>query len=340
MLYNLHLLRVIAALGVVYFHITSVAGLRLDWDVGSRGVDVFFVISGFIIAYIGSSKPEQFFRRRLIRIVPFYWAATLFVFALVVAAPQMFRSTTSSVTHLIASLLFIPHEAANGEMHPTLILGWSLNFEMFFYVVFALALGISRKWSPLICVGWIVAFVVAIHAFASNSPAMSFYARPIVLEFCLGIGVFYLFSWCDARKARLARIWALKWALLAIFLGGLVVLVGLEQFYQEELPRYIAAGIPSFFIVASALLLERLYGMTTRNRVIYLLGEASYIIYLVHPYIVFSVLRLAVKDAGSQSSLIQLALIVVLLALTSVISIAIHLLFEKPVMAALRARLT
>ena len=80
-LYNLHLLRVIAALGVVYFHTTSTAGLKLDWDVGSRGVDVFFVISGFIIAYIGTSKPEQFFVRRLVRVVPFYWAATLWITA-------------------------------------------------------------------------------------------------------------------------------------------------------------------------------------------------------------------------------------------------------------------
>jgi exopolysaccharide production protein ExoZ len=340
MLYNLHLLRVIAALGVVYFHATSVAGLRLDWDVGSRGVDVFFVISGFIIAYIGTSKPEQFFRRRLIRVVPFYWAATLFVFALVVAAPQMFRSTTSDLTHLVASLLFIPHEASNGEMHPTLILGWSLNFEMFFYVVFALALGISQRWSPVICVAWIVAFVIAIHTFASGSPAMNFYARPIVLEFCLGIGVFYVFQWCDARKAVLARIAGLRWGLLVIFLGSLAVIVALEQYYQEALPRHIAAGIPSFFLVASALLLERLFGMTTRSRVIYLLGEASYIIYLVHPYIVFSVLRLAVKDADALSSPILFALVVGLLALTSVISIAIHVLFEKPVMAFLRARLT
>jgi exopolysaccharide production protein ExoZ len=340
MLYNLHLLRVIAALGVVYFHTTSVAGLRLDWDVGSRGVDVFFVISGFIIAYIGTSKPEQFFRRRLIRVVPFYWAATLFVFALVVAAPQMFRSTTSNVPHLMASLLFIPHEAANGEMHPTLVLGWSLNFEMFFYVVFALALGISRKWSPVICVAWIVAFVIAIHTFATGSPAMSFYARPIVLEFCLGIGVFYLFNWCSARRASLASIAALKWVLLVIFVASLAVLVALEQYYQEALPRHIAAGIPSFFIVASALLLERIYGIASRNRLIYLLGEASYIIYLVHPYIVFSVLRLAVKNAEALSSPVLFALIVGLLALTSVISIAIHVLFEKPVMAFLRARLT
>jgi peptidoglycan/LPS O-acetylase OafA/YrhL len=340
MLYNLHLLRVIAALGVVYFHTTSEAGLKLDWDVGSRGVDVFFVISGFIIAYIGTSKPEQFFRRRLIRVVPFYWAATLFVFALVVVAPQLFRSTTASVPHLAASLLFIPREAVNGEMQPTLILGWSLNFEMFFYVVFALALGISRRWSPLICVGWIVAFVIAIRTVATGSDVMSFYARPIVLEFCFGIAVFYLFNWCSDRKDQLSRSGTLKWLLLVILVGSLVVLNVLEEYYRGELPRHLAAGIPAFFIVASALLLERLYGFATRNRLIYLLGESSYIIYLVHPYIIFTVLRVVVKNAGALSSPVLVALIAGLLALVSVISIAIHVLFEKPVMAYLRARLT
>ena len=339
-LYNLHLLRVIAALGVVYFHTTSEAGLRLDWDVGSRGVDVFFVISGFIIAYIGTSKPEQFFRRRLIRVVPFYWAATLFVFAMVAVAPQLFRSTTASVPHLIASLFFVPRMAPTGEMQPTLILGWSLNFEMFFYVIFALALGISRRWSPVICVGWIVAFVIAIHAFATGSDAMNFYARPIVLEFCYGIGVFYLFDWCSARKDQLARSAALEWLLIALLVGGLVVLNVLEEYYRGELPRHLAAGIPAFVIVASALLLERVYGLASRNRLIYLLGEASYIIYLVHPYIVFTVLRVVVKNAGALSSPVLALLILGLLALVSVISIAIHLMFEKPVMAFLRARLT
>lgn len=340
MLYNLHLLRVIAALGVVYFHTTSEAGLRLDWDVGSRGVDVFFVISGFIIAYIGTSKPEQFFRRRLIRVVPFYWAATVFVFAMVAVAPQLFRSTTASLPHLIASLFFIPRMAPTGEMQPTLILGWSLNFEMFFYVIFAIALGVSRKWSPLVCVGWIVAFVIAIHTFATNSDALNFYARPIVLEFCYGIGVFYLFDWCSARKDQLARSSALKWLLLALLVGGLVVLNVLEEYYRGELPRHLAAGIPAFVIVASALLLERVYGLASRNRWIYLLGEASYIIYLVHPYIVFTVLRVVVKNAGALSSPVLALLIVGLLALVSAISIVIHLAFEKPVMAYLRARLT
>ncbi|AKU98431.1 Exopolysaccharide production protein ExoZ [Labilithrix luteola] len=339
-LYNLHLLRVIAALSVVYFHTTSTAGLGLRWDVGSRGVDVFFVISGFIIAYIGTVKPEQFFRRRLIRVVPFYWAATLCVFAMVAAAPRLFRSATSNVPHLVASLLFVPHLAPNGETMPTLLLGWSLNFEVFFYLLFALALRISPKWSPAICVGWIVAFVLAIHGAATENTLLTFYARPIVLEFCYGIGVFYLFRWCTAHAPRLARHTVLKWLLLFVLVGSFVALNVLERYYRDAIPRYLIAGIPSFFIVISALLLERIYGLETNNRLIHLLGESSYIIYLVHPYVVFTVLRVVVKDAGSYSPPALCVLIVGLLAFTSAIAIGIHVWFEKPVMAFLRARLS
>jgi len=338
LLYNLHLLRVIAALSVVYFHTTSVAGLNLACDVGSRGVDVFFVISGFIIAYIGTSKPEQFLRRRLIRVVPFYWAATLCVFAMVALVPQYFRSTTASVSHLFYSLLFIPHMSVTGEMHPTLLLGWSLNFEMFFYVTFAVELALSRRRAPLYCVGWLVAFVAGIHLLHVRSDVLEFYARPIVLEFCFGIGVFYLFNWCSERREKLARIGALKVLLVVLLLGGLVVLNLFEKWYPDT-PRYLAAGIPAVFIVASALLLERIYGVTTRNPAVYLLGEASYIIYLVHPYIVFAVLRMAVKDR-ELSLPVTVSLIAGLIALVSCVSVAIHLAFEKPVMAFLRARLT
>jgi exopolysaccharide production protein ExoZ len=340
MLYNLHLLRVIAALGVVYFHTTSVAGLKLDWDVGSRGVDVFFVISGFIIAYIATSKPEQFFLRRLIRVVPFYWAATAFVFAMVSIAPALFHTTTASMPHLIASLLFFPHPGADGEMQPTLILGWSLNYEMFFYVWFAVSLRISQRWSPVLCAGWLIAVMVAIGAAHSENPVAAFYARPIVLEFCYGLVAFYVFQWCSARRDALARIPGLGAALLVIFVAGLVAIVLGEEYYRDVVPRYRIAGIPAFFVVTSALLLERLFGVSTKNRLIFLLGEASYIIYLIHPYIIFTVLRVVARGATGWSSPALAALIVGLLALVSAIAIAIHVWFEKPVMAFLRARLT
>lgn len=339
MLYNLHLLRVIAALGVVYFHTTSTAGLGLDWDVGSRGVDVFFVISGFIITYIGTGKPQHFFRRRLIRVVPFYWGATLVVFGVAAIAPHLFRTTTASLPHLASSLAFIPRlNTTTGEMMPTLLLGWSLNFEMFFYVLFALGLAIAPQRAPGFCVAAIVIFFGAAHTFTTHNDAINFYARPIVLEFCYGVAVYYIFAWVSERKAALEKVTALKYLLALVFAGGLVTIAVLEHHYGERLPRHIAAGIPAFFIVLSALLLERLYKVTTSNRVVYLLGESSYIIYLVHPYIVFTVLRLLVKNADLPTPALA-ALIVGLLVLTSAISVAIHVWFEKPVMAFLRAKL-
>jgi len=338
MLYNLHLLRAIAALGVVHFHITSVAGLRLDWDVGSRGVDVFFVISGFIIAYIGTSKPDQFFIRRLIRVVPFYWAATLVVFAAVHVAPRLFRTTEGGVTHLLFSLLFLPRELPGqpGEVFPTLILGWSLNYEMYFYVLFALALRFFPKHAPLLCCVAIVAIGGAIRAFASSSSTLEFYARPIALEFCFGVGVFYAFRWLDRHKSALAKRAVGRWLLGLVLVGSLALLVLFEHYERDTVARHLSAGIPSFFLVLSALLLERVYGVASKSRVIYLLGEASYVIYLVHPYIIYSVLRLVIRDPNGLSSPVLALLIVGLLALSSVIGVAIHLWFEKPVMAYLR----
>lgn len=339
MLRNLHLLRALAALSVVYFHVTSTAGLNLAWDVGSRGVDVFFVISGFIIAYIGSKKPEHFFVRRLIRIVPFYWAATLVVFTAATLLPRFFRSTDASVGHLVPSLLFFPHLSSSGEVQPTLILGWSLNFEMFFYVVFALALLLSTRWAPILCAACIVVVVAIGKLVGPVSTAFDFYARTTSLEFCYGIGAYYLLDACVRRKAALERSMVLKAGIVLALIAGVVAIVLFEHVGKDAVPRYLAGGIPAFVIVVSALLLERIFGLATRSRLSYLLGEASYVIYLIHPYIVFGVLRLAVPDAAQLSTPMTITVIAGLLALTSGIGIALHLLFEKPVMAYLRAKL-
>jgi exopolysaccharide production protein ExoZ len=337
---NLHLLRALAALAVVYFHITSTAGLDLAWDIGSRGVDVFFVISGFIIAYIGSKQPGQFFVRRLIRIVPFYWAATLVVFTAATLLPRFFRSTDASIGHLAPSLLFFPHLSSSGEVQPTLILGWSLNFEMFFYVLFALALLLSTRRAPILCAAAIVVVVAVGKLVGPVSTAFDFYARTTSLEFCYGIGAYYLLAACERHKTMLAQSTALKLALPLALIAGVAAIVLFEHVAKDTTPRYLAGGIPAFVIVVSALLLERIFGIASRSRLAWLLGEASYVIYLIHPYIVFGVLRLAVPDAAHLSVPMIVAIIAGLLALTSGIGIALHLLFEKPVMTYLRAKLT
>jgi len=330
MLYNLHVLRVIAALGVVYYHITSEAGLDLEANIGSRGVDVFFVISGFIIAYIGSKKPDQFLVRRLIRVVPFYWAATLFVFAVVLVAPNLLHTTHADWKQLGASLAFIPRLPPGGDQFPTLVLGWSLNFEMFFYLWFTLALRIDQKRSPLVCAVLIVVYFAAIHLAGIDNAILTFWARPIVLEFVFGIAVFYLFSW-DALKPPKA--------VLLIGMVASLVFIGYGEYRWHDYYRVIVAGIPSFVLVLCALLAEKHYRFTTQNKLIFLLGEASYIVYLIHPYIIYTVLRVIVRD-HQLGEYAVIPLIAVLIALTSALAIAIHVYFEKPVMGFLRRKLT
>lgn len=338
MLHSLHMLRAIAAFAVVYFHVTSTAGLKLEWDIGSRGVDVFFVISGFIISYVGRGEPGLFLRRRLIRIIPFYWMATVVVFAAATLLPQMFRSTTANIGHLLLSLLFIPHtNPASGEMMPTLVLGWSLNFEMFFYIVFTLSMLISQRLAPLLSAIIIVLIVLLIKWSGLSNEILAFYGRPIVLEFCYGVLVYYIFEWCSSHRGYLSRSSMLKWTLFFALIGNLIVIAVLEKIYGEHFPRYVAAGVPAFFIVLSAVLLERVYGLAAKSSIILGLGEASYIVYLIHPYIVFGILRVWVGEAVL-NTLETVGLILFLMTLTGLISYLIHAAFERPVMRFLRSK--
>src|ERR1700692_1470903 len=139
-LLSIQYLRGLAALSVLATH-------ALQWPLAEikmgllktrrHGVDVFFVISGFIITTIaggGRFNPRDFLVRRAFRIVPAYWAATLLITILAVAIPSQFRTTVPTIEGLVKSLLFIPSLEPKA---PLLLLGWTLNFEAFFYLLFA-----------------------------------------------------------------------------------------------------------------------------------------------------------------------------------------------------------
>jgi exopolysaccharide production protein ExoZ len=139
-LLSIQYLRAIAALSVLVTH-------ALQWPLpemnmyllktGRLGVEVFFVISGFIITTIagdGPFHPRVFLERRAHRIIPTYWAATFLVAVLAIALPDHFRTTVPTIEGLLKSLLFIPSQEPKA---PLLLLGWTLNFEVFFYLVFA-----------------------------------------------------------------------------------------------------------------------------------------------------------------------------------------------------------
>src|SRR5689334_11959143 len=101
---SIQLLRAVAAFGVVYCHYALYAFPK--FATGAFGVDIFFVISGFIIAFVVSKSTENFFIKRIIRVVPLYLVATFITVAAALIFPQWFYNTVISVDAIIKSILF------------------------------------------------------------------------------------------------------------------------------------------------------------------------------------------------------------------------------------------
>jgi peptidoglycan/LPS O-acetylase OafA/YrhL len=339
MFLNLHLLRAAAALAVVYFHATSDAGLNFRTHVGAHGVDVFFVISGFIIAYVGARTPDRFLLRRIVRIVPAYWTATLAVFALAALAPRVLHSTRADVVHLLCSLLFIPRATTNGDVVPTLVLGWSLNYEMYFYGLFAVSLLITPRLAAPLCSVAIIAIALAIRASGITHASLQFYGRPLVFEFVYGVGAFVAFAAIERRAGWFVQRPGLRWALWFVSIAAALGLATEEAHGGFGLPRVLVAGVPAFVLVLSATLLERVYGVRAKSRAMQLLGESSYVLYLIHPYIIYGVLRSVLPRSAILAAPVAFALVIALMGLSTLVAASAHAYLEVPVIRALRRRL-
>ncbi|RYZ11968.1 MAG: acyltransferase [Comamonadaceae bacterium] len=187
-------LRALAALLVVVSHQLPEAGVADThaWFIGALGVQLFFVISGFIMITTSRDRfhepraPALFMWRRLVRIAPLYWLATL-IYGMKLA----FDGRPPALSELLKSLAFIPYLDDEGLYRPTYGLGWTLNHEMFFYALFAVALS-QHFWRGVI--GLLVT-LVALVLFGSRlapSPAwaaelLEFWANPVILYFVAGV---------------------------------------------------------------------------------------------------------------------------------------------------------
>jgi exopolysaccharide production protein ExoZ len=277
MILNLQGLRGLAVFLVVFVHLDVILGRLGLSRFGYGGVDIFFVISGFIMVYTTkgrNTRPGEFFLQRLVRVVPIYWMLTFSVFALAVFLPQLLGATRADPVDLLKSLLFIPFERSNGLIEPVLFVGWTLNYEMFFYLIFAVCLSWSK--SVDITVTALVCLVGYRLALNPTNLILHFYTSPLLLEFGLGMLI--------AKWSSLLPISAPPWtrpALLMIAAGAAVMVIRLPL-YDDGL-RFLAYGIPAAVLVTSAVALERLGWKTPPSFT--LLGNASYSIYLTHPFV-------------------------------------------------------
>jgi exopolysaccharide production protein ExoZ len=281
---SIQYLRGFAAFGVLVFHAAERAGW--SFGVGAAGVDVFFVISGFImwvVTYRRPLSPTGFLVRRIQRIVPLYWGLTLVVAAAAVLVPAAFPAMNPTASHVLKSLLFVPHRDAGGDIAPLIVPGWTLDYEMFFYLLFAAGLLAPARIRAFALTA-ALAGLVALRPLGDTQNALwSTYTNPLLLEF--GAGVWLGRAWSQGRLPGRALAWTLIAAGLAGFTA--VTLAGIDV----EPVRVLVWGLPSLALVAGAVSLEQA-GLLPRWWPLRELGDASYSVYLIHGLAVSAAWRL------------------------------------------------
>lgn len=350
-LHHLQSLRGVAANLVVADHLLSSlikygflssACQPLVWRIGDMGVFIFFAISGFIMVYTAGDTagrpgaPRQFLEKRLIRIVPLYWLATLLMFALLHLSGK-----EAAPGDLLRSLLFLPYySGAAPEARPLLGQGWSLNYEMLFYALFALAL-FFRGWRfPVVLLG-LFALLLGLGA---GRPALglpdrsvlAFYGDPIILLFLAGGALGALRRrLTPTRPLRVRRPLPLALLLLAAGIGCFA----LAPRYWPALPGAYACGLLSVALCVFAP--ERQEGGLARFWEA--LGDGSYSTYLFHTFWL-AVLNRVLLGSGAGSGLgggeARLwAYSLAALAGANLIGLMVYRRLEKPLLRGLRALL-
>ncbi|WP_369060524.1 acyltransferase [Caulobacter sp. 73W] len=314
---SIQALRGLAALSVAAFHAAQWS--RLDFEIGAAGVDVFFVISGFIMDAMAAERrqePGRFILRRASRVVPLYWTLSLAAFAIAFFWRGAIPRIIPDWGHLGLSLAFIPHVDPDGWPFPLIPPGWSLHYEALFYLTFAFALAFAPQ-SRLKFVSTALAMVCVFGA--AFPPAYLVLANPMLMEFVAGMA--------------LARAWRAgglpgEGGATALLVVAFVLLA--IQHFAAFVPgnwRPITWGGPALMIVTAALSFEE--ARVFRLPILQRMGDASYSIYLLHILIAPLVARLIWPG-------LPWLFIPAMLIVAAVCGLACHQWIEKPLIAGAR----
>ena len=343
---GVQILRGVAAALVVFHHMcwvitsyhpghSAVATWHRLAEVGAGGVDIFFCISGLVIAHAaralpaGAARARTFAWRRLLRVLPPYWVFTALLLLLWVAGIGL-RGLNVTPGLVIASLLLVPWPKTTDtgalSYHPILDVGWTLTFEMYFYAVCTLVIALAggrRIWPAALAV---LAMVAAgcVAAGGTQSVAASVLASPLLLEFMIGVAIARFVA------GRVSR--PLGAALIALGAAGFAASVLLPD---PMTWRVLCWGVPGALLVTGAVLLPVELN-TPRLRFLGFLGTASYTIYLVHPF--FTLVSGTLLKRGIMAQVPPDLLLAVLTAAAIMGSAATYFVVEGPLVQLLKPR--
>lgn len=330
-------LRGVAVMLVVLFHITLTLRDRLAPDfklfvVGACGVDLFFAISGFIMVVTTrhhwgrANIAGDFLLKRCIRIFPLYWLVTSLKLVSLLIVPDLAQHTELQLWHTIASYLLIPAWNSGGYPFPLLTVGWTLSFEMLFYLAFAAALWGKR--SPLLWLTPFFAVFAALYFARLNGWGAIFTLfDPIVLEFVMGMWI----GWCALEKRYLTP----RGAGLAVIVSLIVLAATNSVDLNTILPyRTLVWGVPCALILWAAISLEASKG-NVRLAFAGLLGDASYMIYLIQAF-TLPVVCIVLQKLHLPAPWSFVVIAVVSIIVTALVGVILHKIVEQPMLDGLR----
>jgi peptidoglycan/LPS O-acetylase OafA/YrhL len=335
--------RGLAAILVLLYHVNPILQRNFNlsffagiFEFGFSGVDFFFVISGFIIFYIHhsdlgiSSKVRTFLSKRFIRIYPLYWLVLGTKLIASFALNYDASSKEQSFLEIVKAFLLLPQDEgfSSGAF---LGVSWTLTFEIFFYLVFALAIVSQRKFLIPITSIWLSAcflqLIGVIHA--KQNLYLEILFSPLNLEFAFGCLSAYLLINCRIQYEK---------AILGIGLGFYTLCaIAYNYHFIPSTLRSVTFGIGAVLIVTGAVGIE-MRKFTQVPALLLLIGDASYSIYLMHGFFINNLMKLITKGFPSvNTNLLALNLSgIVVVAVTIALGCLMHLWIEKPLLTMFR----
>jgi peptidoglycan/LPS O-acetylase OafA/YrhL len=337
LLLSIQWLRAIAAAMVVLHHANFHANaIREQFGISASdflgvsfwwfGIHIFFVVSGFIMIHTtrdfgAPGAWRRFLTRRLLRVAPLYWVVTTVTLALLVFSPHSLDITTDRLSYVLKSYAFIPVLRAEGDLRPLVGQGWTLDYEMFFYLAFALATFLPRRLGVFALTAAFCLLVALGRELTPASPILFTWTDGLLLEFLFGVYLGLAFG-NGVRISSGARF-------ISVALGLSLVAMNWPG------PTFVTSGIPAALIVGGMTLGPAL-NEQVYTRWLTHLGDLSFSLYLTHTFVVRPFKNLWVSTVADR---VPAGVFIVGATLVSIgLAVGTYRLIEKPMTTFLHRR--
>jgi exopolysaccharide production protein ExoZ len=339
--------RAIAAIMVVLFHLGGavavekyfgIAAFSIPFSFGFAGVEFFFVLSGFIILTAHRTdifKPHRlvsYIKKRFIRIYPTYWIIFISVFVLAYANPTLRNTVPHDALIILKSLLLAPQDG--GTAAPVLAVAWTLQYEMFFYLFFALMI-LSRLVSIIAGIAVLLIIMLPTLGYPSSSFLYMFLSQDYILLFVMGMVVSVTHTSKKATVNSPIFYFTIGTLLFLLIAADTVMQLGLLLKWT-----ILLYGLASSLIIFGLVRAEDKGTIIGNQRWLQLLGDSSYALYLIHYPLISILLKLSLFLQLNKFGAIGAIIAYIAIFSACLISaVVFHLWIEKPVVAYLRSRL-